>query len=306
MNVLKQSTAVTIKLGPFVDATNGVTAEDALTITQADVRLSKNGGNIAQKNEATSATHDEIGYYDVPLDTTDTNTVGTLRVMVSESGALPVFRDFQIVEEAVYDALFGSGAAGPLLASADGSTLTTLATASALATVDANVDSILEDTATTIPGTLATLATASALATVDGIVDDILVDTGTTLPATLGTLATASALATVDGIVDDILVDTGTTIPASIAGIDTKIGTPVNLDTGADLATNVFDIFEQVQIRGVALDASVAAVQTDLDILTGTDGVILATTQANYPAIKADTAYDVTTTNGTLETTFAS
>jgi len=126
MSVLRQSTAVTIKLGPFVDATDGVTAETALTIAQADVRLTKNGGDIAQKSESASATHDELGYYNVALDTTDTNTVGTLRVMVSESGALPVFRDFQIVEEAVYDALFGSGAAGPLLASSTGSTLTAI------------------------------------------------------------------------------------------------------------------------------------------------------------------------------------
>ena len=45
---LKLSTAVTVKVGPFVDDTNGNTEETALTITQADVRLSKNAGNFAQ------------------------------------------------------------------------------------------------------------------------------------------------------------------------------------------------------------------------------------------------------------------
>lgn len=105
MTFLRQSTAATIKLGPFVDSSDGVTAETALTISQADVRLSKNGGDMAQKNSATSATHDEIGYYDVSLDTTDTNTLGRLRVMVSESGALPVWHDFIVLPANVYDSL---------------------------------------------------------------------------------------------------------------------------------------------------------------------------------------------------------
>lgn len=105
VQILRQSTAVTVKLGPFVDATDGVTEETGLTISQADVRLSKNGGNIAQKNEATSATHDELGYYDVDLDATDTGTLGRLRVAVHESGALPVWRDFLVVPAVTYDAL---------------------------------------------------------------------------------------------------------------------------------------------------------------------------------------------------------
>jgi hypothetical protein len=63
MIFLKQSTAYTPLIGPFLDETDGKTAETALTIAQADVRLSKNGGNMAQKNEATSCTHDELGYY---------------------------------------------------------------------------------------------------------------------------------------------------------------------------------------------------------------------------------------------------
>jgi hypothetical protein len=105
---LKQSTAVTIKLGPFVDDADGKTAETSLTIAQADIRLSKNGGNIAQSNNSAGATHDELGYYDVPLNTTDTNTLGTLKVLVSESGALPVWQDFMVVTANVWDTLFGA------------------------------------------------------------------------------------------------------------------------------------------------------------------------------------------------------
>jgi hypothetical protein len=112
MNFLRQSTAVDIAIGPFVDATDGVTAETGLTISQADVRLKKNNGAWAQVNDNTSATHEENGWYEKELDATDTNTVGILIVAVAESGALPVWHEFQVLEEAVYDALFAASAAG--------------------------------------------------------------------------------------------------------------------------------------------------------------------------------------------------
>src|SRR4030095_16636559 len=106
---VKQSTASTIKLGPFLDDTDGKTAETGLTISQADIPLSKNGGAFAQSNNAAGATHNENGYYDVPLNTTDANTLGTLRVAVSKSGALPVWQDFMVVPANVWDSMFGSG-----------------------------------------------------------------------------------------------------------------------------------------------------------------------------------------------------
>lgn len=105
---LKQSTSVTIVLGPFVDSTDGVTAETGLTISQADVRLSKNAGTFAQKNDTGSASHMENGYYACTLNTTDTNTLGHLTVAVAESGALPVWRHFLILPANVYDSLLST------------------------------------------------------------------------------------------------------------------------------------------------------------------------------------------------------
>lgn len=102
---LRANTAVTLKLGPFLDSTNGNDNETALTIAQADVRLSKNGGNMAQKNESTSCTHDELGKYDCPIDATDTNTEGRLDVTVHESGALIVDDYYTVLAEAAYDSL---------------------------------------------------------------------------------------------------------------------------------------------------------------------------------------------------------
>lgn len=109
MILLKQSTATTIVAGPFVDETDGKTAETALTISQADVLVWKQGGTtFGAKNESSSATHRSNGCYTVPLDTTDTGTLGQLIVSIHESGALPVRHDFQVVPANVWDALFGS------------------------------------------------------------------------------------------------------------------------------------------------------------------------------------------------------
>ena len=88
-----------------------------------------------------------------------------------------------------------------------------------IATLDAVVDTVKAETVLILADTAdiqANYATATALATVDTNVDQILVDTGTTIPATI---------ATVDGIVDTILVDTGTTIPATIATVDGNVDT---------------------------------------------------------------------------------
>jgi hypothetical protein len=98
----------TLKIGPFLDDADGKTAETGLTIAQADVRLSKNGANIAQKNEATSCTPDELGIYGCPIDATDTATLGRLQLWVHESGALPVWHDFMVIPANVYDSLFST------------------------------------------------------------------------------------------------------------------------------------------------------------------------------------------------------
>ena len=102
---LKQSTAVTIKLGPFVDSADGDTAETSLTINQSDVRITKNGGDYAQKTEASACTHDEGGEYDCSLDATDTGTLGRLKVFCHVSGALAVWKEFMVFPANVFNSL---------------------------------------------------------------------------------------------------------------------------------------------------------------------------------------------------------
>lgn len=105
---VKQSTAVLIPLGPFVSAADGTTISTGLTISQADVRLSKNGAAFAQKNDANSATHMENGVYQVRLDTTDTNTLGHLKLLVNESGALASWLEIMVLPANVWDSFYGA------------------------------------------------------------------------------------------------------------------------------------------------------------------------------------------------------
>lgn len=108
MRYLKQSTAIEVKVGPFLDETDGKTAETGLTISQADVRLAKNAADWAQKTESTTLVHEENGWYRCLLDTTDTDTLGILMLAIHESGALPVWAEFHVLPANVYDSMFST------------------------------------------------------------------------------------------------------------------------------------------------------------------------------------------------------
>jgi len=105
---LKQSTAIDLRIGPFLDETTGKDAETGLTVTQAEIRLSKAGGDFAQKTESTALVHDELGYYICKFDTDDTDTLGMLKLAVHESGALPVWHSWMVLPANVWDSLFGA------------------------------------------------------------------------------------------------------------------------------------------------------------------------------------------------------
>lgn len=101
---LKLSTAATVKVR-MVDETDFITPETGLTIAQADIRLSKNGAAFAQSNNAAGATHDENGFYGVPFDTTDTNTLGRLLLGILVSGAAPIEIYYMVIPANEFDSL---------------------------------------------------------------------------------------------------------------------------------------------------------------------------------------------------------
>lgn len=102
---LRQSTSYTFRAGPFVDDTDGFTAETALTIIQQDVKISKDGGAFAQTSQTGLFPHDSRGWYQIDLTATDTNTLGPLTVDIFKSGALPVWHDFVVIPTGIYDSM---------------------------------------------------------------------------------------------------------------------------------------------------------------------------------------------------------
>ena len=115
MLFLKQSTSVTIQMGPFVDKTDGVALETglaaALDNATTGIRLTKNGATQVDRNDATAPAHDGMGLYTVVLDATDTGTLGTLRIIFEEAATcLPVWEDFMIMPANSFDSMFGSDA----------------------------------------------------------------------------------------------------------------------------------------------------------------------------------------------------
>ena len=328
MNLLKQSTAATIKLGPFVDDTDGKTAETALTIGQADIRLSKNGGDIAQTNNATGATHDELGYYDIPLDTTDTGTLGRLRVLVSKAGALPVWQDFLIVTANVYDTLcstdtfdvnvtalandvitsnaFDESSAYPLKSAdtgatqvarvgADSDTLETLS--DEIAAVKAETALILADTGTdgVVVASGQTVATVTNLTNLPTMPADWVTASGLKADAVTkiqSGLATAAALDAVDNFVDTevaaILAAVDTEVAAIKAKTDNLPASPAAVGSAMTLTAAYDKAKDDVLTPLAVVDGIVDAIKAQTDKIPATPASAGEYT-ANIGAIKAKT-----------------
>ncbi len=107
---LRQSTASQeVLLGPFVDSTDGNTAETALSVANTDIKLHKAGATTLASKNSGGATHISNGNYYAVLDATDTDTAGTLAIVVQVSGALAVRHDALVLPPTVYDALIGGG-----------------------------------------------------------------------------------------------------------------------------------------------------------------------------------------------------
>jgi hypothetical protein len=103
---LRQSTASQeILLGPFVDSTDGDTAETALSIANTDIKLWVEGATTEANKTSGGATHIAGGRYSAVLDATDTATLGKLEINVKVAGALAVRREFMVVPAMVYDSL---------------------------------------------------------------------------------------------------------------------------------------------------------------------------------------------------------
>ena len=269
---LRQSTAVDVLLGPFLDEDDGKTAETGLTISASDVRLSKNGQNMAAKNDATACVHDEAGNYNCELDATDTNTVGQLTISVDESGALPVRLDYHVVEEAVYDAMYGGSAAGPLQSTTAARKLDVTATGAA------GIDwGNIENQGTTVD-----------LSATDINLCDTVTNTGTVTGNVNGSVAS------VTGAVGSVTGNVGGNVTGSVGSVTGNVGG--NVAGSVDSVTDPVTVGTNIDKSGYSLaaDQSGVTIGTVTDVTNGVDLADDAITSAKYdestafPLAKAD------------------
>lgn len=111
--ILRQSTAVDVRIGPFVDVGDAFTPETGITLGAADEAEALRAGTATLDISALTwaAVTGADGWYTLSLSTTATNTVGELIIVVQDdSVCLPVWASFYVVEEAVYDAFFAASA----------------------------------------------------------------------------------------------------------------------------------------------------------------------------------------------------
>lgn len=127
MRFLRKNTAVHVSVGPFMDNSDGVTPENSLTVAditceliyddddntapnRVALTLTASGGS----NDMVPITSTAVGMYDLELTAANTN-VGPCRAMLvftDPDACAPVWHEFQILDAAVYDALYGTTEAG--------------------------------------------------------------------------------------------------------------------------------------------------------------------------------------------------
>jgi hypothetical protein len=181
---------------------DGITPVTTLTVSGADEAEALRAGTATL--DISGATFAAVtgadGWYDLTLSTTATNTVGELLIVINDDSLiLPLFAVFQVVEEAVYDALFAAGA-NAFSGAAGSTTLTALATGAITAAViaDGAIDTATFASGTTIPRvTLADVLTSNSDKTGYSLaaagLDSVVIETGMNARQAMSVIASASA-----------------------------------------------------------------------------------------------------------------
>jgi len=311
MIYLKQSTAVNIKIGPFLDDTDGKTAETGLSLTQADVRLSKNGGANAQKNSATAPTHNELGYYTVALSATDTNTLGSLKVMVSKEGALPVWAEYSVLHAKAYDAMFSTGLVELVAAYDNAKTAATQASVNAIPTTPllaANYTAPDNAGITAIKGKTDNLpaspaAVGSLMNLADGAITDAKIASNAISAAKIASnaiagakiatdavtkiqtgLSTADNLAIVDGLIDTLIARLTETRAGNLDKLAIGAGnTLAHTGNANTFKADVSALAKTTDLNGLATETNATANKNEIKTAIADKPVTPATNIDNLP-----------------------
>lgn len=108
---LKQSTQVKVKLGQFVDATDGVTPETGITLgaaDQAELLKHDSGTTVDVSGNTWAGITGDGGSYNLTLTTSNTDTVGNLAITVADASVCrPITEHFTVIPAQVWNSLIG-------------------------------------------------------------------------------------------------------------------------------------------------------------------------------------------------------
>lgn len=154
MQYLRYATAVIVAVGPFLDKTDGVTLETALTITNERITLvaetddgsaptnvldNVTGATSGTSNDLNYITGNDAGMMQLELSAANLNRLGRVRLIITDAANhCPVFHEFCILPEPIYDAMFADGGTfGDVLVS---TTIATLASQTSFTLTSASAD----------------------------------------------------------------------------------------------------------------------------------------------------------------------
>lgn len=244
--ILRQSTASQeVPLGHFVDSTDGVSAETGLSIANTDIKVWKAGATTLANKNSGGATHISGGIYYAVLDATDTDTIGPLVLFVAVSGALAVRLECEVLDEAQYDALFGTTAYSTLTAAGVRTELTT-----ELGRIDAAVSTRLATAGYTAPldaaGTRSAVGLAAAnLDTQLAAIDDLIDTEVAAIFNRIGAPAGASMAADVAAVAALVAASAiRAALGLASANLDTQLG---DLPTAAENAAAHLDLSNGIE-----------------------------------------------------------
>lgn len=270
MRFLRQNTAVIVTVGPFYDKTDGVTIETALTITNERITLAADtddgsaptnildnvtGATSGTSNDLNYITGNDAGMMQLELSAANTNRVGRMLLSITDAANhVPVFHEFFILPQAIYDWL--TGVIVPLPAN-----VTTIA-GSTVSTTSAQLGVNVVNAAGTAWGSGAITAASVATGAIDA--DALAADAGTEI----GTAVWATTARTLTAATN-ITSTGGTTVPQTGDSF-ARLGAPVGASISADVA---------------AVKTQTAAIEAD----TGTDGVVVAAASKTGYSLTATT-----------------
>ena len=324
-DVLREDTATQIALGPFLDGTDGVTAETALTVTEFDCDLVKHADSgmtntaltITASAGSNDAAHIQSGMYSLELTATDTNTAGRLTIICDHATPatfVPVRQTYMVMPTQEYDSLYGTDTlqvhvneytAGVIDATA---IATDAIAAAAIATDAIGAAEIAADAVGAAEAGFLTDSTGFQGADIAAI----LTDTGTTIPATITTID--NELAVVDGVVDNILVDTAeigvagaglteaggtgdhlTAVPWNAswdAEVESEVDDSIGGGTGTALSAIPWNASWDAEVQSEANDALVALDLDDLAKSQFTTTIATLSTQTSFTLTAGSTDAD--------------